>query len=282
MNLLFYVIASKSFFILLTKVIIPKTCSQYLKHEKLSENQKSEFALRMSSNFHAILVSCICLYLILFDETIRTDPVWGYSELVATNLTITVGFLLADLLVMSSSFEAAGGSWTLCFHHVGSIYAYSLAIRNGVLLYFANFRLLAEISTPFVNARWCLATLNMKDNKLYFINGVLMAAVFFLCRIAIMPFFYYMAWQVISTESYQRVSFPIHVSWLGICLMLDVFNCIWFDKMVRGALKHLNYVKGRSTSMSLVTNGRDVHCNRNGEQAKGLNGAFQHSGIKSE
>ena len=50
---------------------------------------------------------------------------------------------------------------------------------------------LLETSTPFVALRSILADLQMSSSLLYAVNGIVMLVVFFLCRIAIYPFFYY-------------------------------------------------------------------------------------------
>ncbi|GCB83790.1 hypothetical protein scyTo_0024501, partial [Scyliorhinus torazame] len=38
-------------------------------------------------------------------------------------------------------------------HHLAALYAYQYVLARGLLPYFANFRLIAELSTPFVNQR---------------------------------------------------------------------------------------------------------------------------------
>ncbi|CAK8689635.1 unnamed protein product [Clavelina lepadiformis] len=275
------VILSACSFLILVQVITPKIFQLYPVFKKLSENKKIEAAVRMASTVHGVIASIFSIYVVLFDTEICKDFVWGYSEAAGNSLANTMGYLLADFcLMMWFGFEVSGGSWAYCFHHIGSFYAYYLAISHSFLLRVANIRLLAEFSTLFVNARWCLASLDLKDNKLYFINGVLMTFAFFLCRIAIMPYFYYMAWQVINSKSYESVSFLLHVSWIGVCLMLDVFNCIWFVKMIRGAFKHMNYAESHSTPSKVAAN--DVYSVVNGAKVKGLGKTSQHDDSKND
>lgn len=49
-----------------------------------------------------------------------------------------------------------------------------------------------EASTPFVSLRGILARMNLKTSRLYVANGLLMLAVFFLCRIAMFPYVMYL------------------------------------------------------------------------------------------
>lgn len=49
-----------------------------------------------------------------------------------------------------------------------------------------------EASTPFVSLRGILSKIGLKNSPVYVINGLLMLAVFFICRIAMFPYVIYM------------------------------------------------------------------------------------------
>jgi len=49
-------------------------------------------------------------------------------------------------------YKKVGDPFTLA-HHLVSIYAFAYVLTLNVMPYFANFRLLAELSTPLVNIR---------------------------------------------------------------------------------------------------------------------------------
>lgn len=49
-----------------------------------------------------------------------------------------------------------------------------------------------EASTPFVSLRGILSKIGLKDSPVYVINGLVMLAVFFICRIAMFPYVIYM------------------------------------------------------------------------------------------
>jgi hypothetical protein len=57
------------------------------------------------------------------------------------------------------------GDIVFVLHHSLTISAYYLVVFYGGMVWFANFRLLAEFSTPFVNQRWFLDVLGLKASK---------------------------------------------------------------------------------------------------------------------
>ncbi|XP_059182568.1 TLC domain-containing protein 4-B-like isoform X1 [Centropristis striata] len=119
----------------------------------LSDKQKVEWNSRTVSTFHALLVGLFCLYILFFDDAVNEDPVWGDPTLVKTNVAITTGYLISDLLLIFYYWKAIGDKFFVV-HHLAALYAYYYVLGQGMLPYFANFRLLAEFSTPCVNQRY--------------------------------------------------------------------------------------------------------------------------------
>ncbi|XP_077480218.1 TLC domain-containing protein 4-B isoform X2 [Stigmatopora argus] len=118
----------------------------------LSDKQKVEWNSRTVSTLHALVVGIFCLYILLFDDAVNKDPVWGDPTLVKTNVAITTGYLISDLLLIFYYWKAIGDKFFVV-HHLAALYAYYYVLGQGMLPYFANFRLLAEFSTPCVNQR---------------------------------------------------------------------------------------------------------------------------------
>lgn len=54
-----------------------------------------------------------------------------------------------------------------------------------------SFFYIMELSTPFVSLRSILATMNLKNTRLYVVNGLTMLAFFFIFRICIIPYAFY-------------------------------------------------------------------------------------------
>lgn len=102
--------------------------------------------------------------------------------------------------------------------------------------YFANFRLICELSTPLVNMRWFLyAAGHNKKSRAFFINGIAMTVLFFAVRIAVIPVYWYKVYSVVDSELWAQMR---HFRYIMIvtCVILDVINLFWFKKMFAGAL----------------------------------------------
>ncbi|KAI4871254.1 hypothetical protein NFI96_019790 [Prochilodus magdalenae] len=230
---------------------------------KLSHKQQIEWNSRTVSTLHAILVGLFCLYILCFDEAVNQDPVWGDPTLVKINVGITTGYLISDLLLIFYYWRAIGDKFFV-IHHLAALYAYYYVLLNrspyilkgftsnhfychvtfsqgqGMLPYFANFRLLAEFSTPCVNQRWFFEVLGYpKTSRPNIANGVLMAAVFFMVRIAVMPVYYSRMCSVYGTEAFYRVSFGGRSAWIFSSICLDIMNIMWMHKIARGCYRVL-------------------------------------------
>uniref|UniRef100_A0A3Q3VU66 TLC domain-containing protein n=1 Tax=Mola mola TaxID=94237 RepID=A0A3Q3VU66_MOLML len=174
------------------------------------------------STFHALLVGIFCLCILLFDDAVNEDPVWGDPTMVKTNVMAWncrwyIGFMLADLNALLSFF-----------------------FGQGMLPYFANFRLLAEFSTPCVNQRWFFEVLGYpKTSRPNMANGVVMALVFFMVRIAVMPVYYSRMYAVYGTEAFYMVPWGGRIAWICSSICLDIMNIMWMHKIARGCYKVL-------------------------------------------
>ncbi|KAI1891449.1 hypothetical protein AGOR_G00143930 [Albula goreensis] len=221
---------------------------------RLSHKQRIEWNSRTVSTFHALVVGLFCLYILLFDDAVNEDPVWGDPTLVKINVGITTGYLISDLLLIFYYWKAIGDKFFV-IHHLAALYAYYYVLGQGMLPYFANFRLLAEFSTPCVNQRWFFEVLGYpKSSKPNIANGVMMAAIFFLVRIAVMPVYYSRMYFVYGTEAFYRVSWGGRSAWMLSSFCLDIMNIMWMHKIARGCYKVLR--SGRQRKAVTQENGK--------------------------
>ncbi|MEE6495737.1 hypothetical protein FKM82_002131 [Ascaphus truei] len=65
---------------------------------KLGAKQKIEWNSRTVSTFHALVVGCFCLYILVYDDAVNADPVWGDPFMVKLNVAITSGYLISGVL----------------------------------------------------------------------------------------------------------------------------------------------------------------------------------------
>ncbi|ETE71145.1 Transmembrane protein 56-B, partial [Ophiophagus hannah] len=203
----------------------------------LDQKKKIEWNTRIVSTFHALVVEIFCVYILLYDEATNADRVWGDPSTVQINVAITVGYLTSDLLLIIWHWKAIGDVFFVT-HHVLALFAYYFVLDRGILAYFANFRLLAELSTPFVNQRWFFEALGYsKASKANIINGVLMTIVFFLGRIIVIPIYYNSVASEFGTEAYYRLGFVAQTTWFVSSIVLDIINLMWMVKLTRGCYK---------------------------------------------
>ncbi len=177
------------------------------------------------------------------------------SVLVNTNIAIVIGYALSDIIIIVSNYKIIGDAFTI-FHHLLSLYGYSNALVNiklfhhiykkkidlifkktySVMPYFANFRLIVELSTPLVNIRWFLYAVGFKKDSLhFFINGILMTLMFFTVRIASIPVYWYKVYTVLDSPTWIKMR-NFRYLMIVTCVALDIINIYWFRKMFKGAL----------------------------------------------
>ncbi|EHH14971.1 TLC domain-containing protein 4 [Macaca nemestrina] len=217
----------------------------------LSFEKKIEWNSRVVSTCHSLVVGIFGLYIFLFDEPTKTDPLWGGPSLANVNIAIASGYLISDLSIMILYWKVIGDKFFI-IHHCASLYAYYLVLKNGVLVYIGNYRLLAELSSPFVNQRWFFEALKYpKFSKAIVINGILMTVVFFIVRIASMLPHYGFMYSVYGTEPYKRLGVLIQLSWVISCVVLDVMNVMWMIKISKGCIKVISHIKQEKAKNSL-------------------------------
>ncbi|XP_019386607.1 PREDICTED: transmembrane protein 56 [Crocodylus porosus] len=203
----------------------------------LNQKRKIEWNSRTVSTFHALVVGVFCVYILMYDEAVNADPIWGDPSIVKLNIAITTGYLISDLLLVTYYWKAIGDIFFV-IHHLMALYAYYFVLGEGLLAYFGNFRLLAEFSTPFVNQRWFFEVLGYpKSSKANIINGVLMTVVFFMVRIAVIPFYYGRVVSAFGTEAFQRLGLAAQSAWIISSVVLDVMNLMWMFKITKGCYK---------------------------------------------
>ncbi|XP_018417877.1 PREDICTED: transmembrane protein 56 [Nanorana parkeri] len=211
---------------------------------KLSSKQKIEWNSRTVSTFHALVVGCFCLYILLFDDAVNADPVWGEPYMVKLNVAITSGYLISDLMLILYYWKAIGDKYFVT-HHVAALYAYYYVLGEGMLPYFGNFRLLAEFSTPFVNQRWFFEVLRYHKHSVpNMVNGVLMTIVFFIVRIAVIPTYYGRVFSTFGTEAFHRLGLGAQCAWIISSVSLDIMNVMWMMKITKGCYKVLYHTDG--------------------------------------
>lgn len=128
----------------------------------------------------------------------------------------------------------------MTFHHLvlPLVFGPCVVLRDGAGDFFVGALYLVEASNPFVNLRAVLRILEYHKTFLYAVNGVLMMAVFFLCRIAIFPYLYH-AYAGYKGISVMAVPLVIPQKCNMGCLILMSMQIYWFTLMVKGLIRVL-------------------------------------------
>jgi len=191
-----------------------------------------------SSTIHAIISLVMAFYIVFLDDKAGPNIPDSNSNIIKWTQSMSLGYFLADLIVLVHTREL-GGTYPILIHHVMAVSAYIIGLYYNQLGWYSAFRLMSEFSTPFVNFRWQLYAIGMKNTKRYKVNGILMTASFFLSRILSFPFYWYFVAQNIGTEPFQNIANILRIFWLLVPAMLDVLNSYWFYKMMKGLIKAL-------------------------------------------
>ncbi|XP_051897988.1 TLC domain-containing protein 4-B-like isoform X3 [Pristis pectinata] len=216
------------------------------------------------STIHALVVGGLALYILWFDDNVNRDRIWGDPRLVKVNIAIASGYLINDLVLLLWHWKTLGDRYFIS-HHLAALYAYQYvlvsqeassfphrSLARGLLPYFANFRLIAELSTPFVNQRWFFEVLGFpRSTRLVLLNGMAMSVSFFLVRIAVIPSYYQQVASSFGTAAFHRLGLGPQCAWIISSVALDILNTIWMYKIARGCWKILSTShKHRKTELS--------------------------------
>jgi len=239
------VAASFVLFQVLYKFINPFLSNLLVKdYRTLTVAQQIDWSTRVNSSINSLTVGIICVYMMIADRGLDANPLIYRSYLLKTNLSLVIGYLLSDTFISIKHYDKIGDLFTLA-HHLVSMYAFAYVLTLNVMPYFANFRLLAELSTPLVNIRWFLDVLKFpKSSKAFVLNGLLMTLVFFFVRMVAMPIYWWKVYTVAITPLWSHMGHFRYVL-IYVCLVLDAINLYWFSKMVRGCIRIFTGVGGK-------------------------------------
>ncbi|XP_078188705.1 TLC domain-containing protein 4 isoform X3 [Callithrix jacchus] len=223
-----------------TKLFISIICTSFFTFQLLFYFVSYWFSAKVSPGFNSLT----------FEKKIEWNS-RGDPSLANVNIAIASGYLISDLFIIILYWKVIGDKFFV-IHHCAALYGYYFILKDGVLAYVGNFRLLAELSSPFVNQRWFFEALKYpKFSKANVINGILMTVVFFTVRIASMPPLYGFMYSVYGTEPYIRLGFLIQCSWIISCAVLDVMNVMWMIKISKGCIKVISLIRQEKAKNNL-------------------------------
>nr|XP_046244424.1 TLC domain-containing protein 3A-like [Scatophagus argus] len=127
--------------------------------------------------------------------------------------------------------------WMLALHHLLLLIIFmpiTLFFRRGLGDFFIGCLFITEFSTPFVSLGKILIQLGLDDTRLHRINGIMVLLSFFMCRILVFPFMYWMYG--------RQFGIPLHRVAFHLPLQCNVGNLVilapqiyWFILLLRKA-----------------------------------------------
>ncbi|KAJ4816219.1 hypothetical protein LUZ62_028785 [Rhynchospora pubera] len=215
--------------------------SYYFKcYPSLTKVQRVEWNNRGMSSAHAIYISSVSIYLVFFNNMF-SDQLEGpvtlrYSNFSTFTLGVSVGYFIADLVMMFWLFPSLGGM-EFVLHHLLSLIAIAYTMLSGEGQLYTYMVLISEATTPEINLRWFLDTAGLKRSSAYLINGLLMFLAWLVARIFLFVYlFYHMYWHY---DQIEKMHIFGYILVFLVPIVLFGMNLVWFGKILKGVKKTL-------------------------------------------
>lgn len=226
-------------------------------YSTLNARDKIDWDSRVSSTLHAMAISALAAYLILWSDTFadkssvsepwKDAPLKRHTQISSAALGLSVGYFILDIALIVRHFPWMGGPEMLT-HHIAAFLSVALASFTGQAHLYTLLLLSTELTTPFVNARWYFDQLGWRSAPIYTVNGVCLFATWLLARIVLFLWFFKHMWEHRSDISDLRTDVMVLI--LTVPPLLFVLNVFWFGKIVRGLVKLLKGQLAKNEDMS--------------------------------
>ncbi|XP_067832998.1 LOW QUALITY PROTEIN: ceramide synthase-like, partial [Heptranchias perlo] len=125
----------------------------------------------------------------------------------------------------------------------------SVFLRNGRGDFFVGCMFMAEVSTPFVCLGKVLIQYRQQHTLLHKLNGVMMLATFFVCRILLFPYMYWVYGQQTELPFHRvPIELPIQCN-IGVLLLMAP-QIYWFFLICRGAFRLFRKTKSKEQHLN--------------------------------
>ncbi|XP_019628406.1 PREDICTED: transmembrane protein 56-B-like [Branchiostoma belcheri] len=180
-----------------------------------------------------LVLGSIGVYVLFFEPEVYPRRVRYNCLLLRHGVAGYLGYTIADAFLMLR-YRLHDTNVFLIHHVVGTLCGLAGTIHTSVPWIMSTF-LYYEASSPFVNFRAILSALGLKKTRLYVVNGLMMIAVFFLCRVAIIPVYWRTVYTLYTDGSFPQIDSFVYYLMIYGRLFFDVLNVYWFSLMMRTA-----------------------------------------------
>ncbi|KAJ7984471.1 hypothetical protein DPEC_G00355170 [Dallia pectoralis] len=238
--------------------VLSKQCLKYIPALRWSEGDAVIVSARLVSSVQAIMASSVGYIIASSCDDIIEDQHW----LTKAYILFAVPYFVYDIYAMFMCYwyklrvkgheldtgaKPLGATLTsylrreflMVLHHVVMVtvcFPVSVFWRQGKGDYFQGVMFLAELSTPWVCLGKILIQYKQQHTLLHKVNGATMLVTFFVCRVLLFPYLYYVYSRYASIPIYMV---PFNVPWqvnLGAALLMAP-QVYWFSLICRGAVR---------------------------------------------
>ena len=233
------VFASFAVIILCRFIMSPVLASAFIEKDKLKQlgDRRGLFHSYLGSLVHALGALAFSVY-ILSTEELNKDPIFSITRNSMTVMHITMGYSLADMLICLID-PHLRMVYSNLLHHTCMIAGITMGLYHQLYIFFIVYRLMAELSTPFVDWRAVIYEVGDKNGRWYYIASFGMMITFFLCRIMVVPWHNYVLFTTIFSPEAAVVPWYLNLYMVVNYTAFDFLNIYWFYKMLKGGYKLL-------------------------------------------
>jgi hypothetical protein len=170
-------------------------------YASLTARTKINWDVHVVSFVQSVLICTLALWVMWTDkeryEMDTKERVYGYTGAAGLIQAFAAGYFLWDLVVTAQNVQAFGIG--MLFHAICALCVFSLGFVSATsqvwvgeywpwpqrpfVNFYAPTFILYELSSPFLNIHWFCDKLNKTGSTLQFVNGIILLATFFSCRL---------------------------------------------------------------------------------------------------
>lgn len=186
----------------------------------------------LASTTHALVVTPLTMYT-LASGHMGTDRTVSDSTLGMVVMHTSFGYLVADTLLCL--YEPGLRKVAILIHHATALIGIGMGIFNhGILMFFIVYRLISELSTPFLNTTILLYNFGATQWLLFKASACCTMVTFFVCRVLVVPWHWYEVFFCVSMPS-PVLTASFKYCLCGIYLVFDLLNMFWFYSLVKAS-----------------------------------------------
>mmetsp|Transcript_16156 Transcript_16156/g.39358 ORF Transcript_16156/g.39358 Transcript_16156/m.39358 type:complete len:254 (-) Transcript_16156:403-1164(-) len=190
-----------------------------------------------ASSLFILLIVPMSVWAILYDDELKETRVVGSTRFSRLVIHAAAGYFMYDSAVVLLHLHLDGVQYLV--HGVLCLITYGLAALFDRYNYYGPVFLIFETTTIFINLRWCLVHLGLKDRPVYLYNGLALMVAWFVVRILFGLTMSAFFWRDTINNS-SDIPKPIMLWYTFSNFCLNGLNIFWFSKILKGVLSHVS------------------------------------------